>query len=188
MTYFLDFDRTLFDTDAFNRALVDMPACAPFCNELRVLTSTPLSSDDVSRKAVWKKVNETIESGALSFAPGELAQFVYKDTLEFLRAVGDDAIIMTYGDPLRQRTKIESALADILPSRVFYTGESFKGPFLEAQDAYADARSVFVDDWVRELEGVAALFPDFLLYEMRRNGGEGDGRWPVIHSLLDLPV
>jgi hypothetical protein len=189
MTYLLDFDRTLFDTDAYNRHLLTLPVCAAIRAELEAVLDTPyaeLSSDDPARQAVWAKVSALIDHGALSFAPGELARYVYPDVPEFLTSMGSDAIVLTFGEPLRQRTKIESALAGIPELTIFYTGERTKAEFLRLHNEKYGA-AVFVDDWAKELEEMQAAFPDFTLYEIRRNEKPADGRWPAIHSLLELP-
>jgi len=188
--YFLDFDRTLFDTDAYNRALADEPACAPFRDDILRIASTPygvLGSKSPERKAVWDKVSKVFESGALTFAPGYLSRFLYADVPEFLREMGNEALIMTYGEPLRQQMKIDSALAGVVRLTILYTGEASKAEFLATWPGYHGGPAFFVDDRPAELTELAAAFPSLKLYEMRRDGGAGDGRWPVIHSLSELP-
>lgn len=190
MTYFFDFDRTLFDTNAYNRFLVDHPACAPFKDEMIELLDTPyavLGSEDPDRKAVWNKVTAVIVSGELTFAPGELSQFLYKDVTETLRGLGNEALIITYGEKERQRVKIESALHDVVRLTVLYTEDKLKADFLSTWSGYYGGPSIFVDDRAKELEGIAEKFPSISLYEMRRDGEKGDGRWPVITSLSQLP-
>jgi hypothetical protein len=191
MSYLLDFDRTLFDTDAYNRSLLDEPACAPFRDELATMLDQPysaLGSRDPARLAVWEKVSEAFSTGALSFSPGQLAAYVYADVPEFLRQAGNDAIILTFGEPVRQHAKIESALSGVPRLTVFYTGDLLKADFLKGQGGYFGSRPVFVDDRPEELLHVQEAFPQFALYEMRRDGKEGDGAWPVLHSLSNLPV
>ncbi|MBP6860233.1 MAG: hypothetical protein KBC38_01560 [Candidatus Pacebacteria bacterium] len=190
MIRFLDFDRTLFDTDAYLASLPDEPACAPFREEL-LQTLASKREESVSggeaRIAVWDKVSEAIRSGALSFAPGYLSRFLYADTLETLRAYGNEAIIVSYGEKERQRVKIESALAGVVRLTVLYTGMESKAEFLSKWPGYYGASAVLVDDRPSELEALASALPALSLYEMRRDNGKGDGRWPVIHTLADLP-
>jgi hypothetical protein len=190
MVYFLDFDRTLFDTDAYNASLADEPGCAAFADELRSVLAQGRDqtlSGGADRVAVWDKVSEALSSGALSFAPGYLSRFLYKDVQEFLRMLGNEAIIVTYGEKERQRAKIESALAGVVRLTVLYTGELSKASFLESWPGYNAGPSLFTDDRPTELEGLATAFPDMKLFEMRRDGGAGSGRFPVIHSLTELP-
>jgi len=153
MMYFLDFDRTLFNTDAF----------------IASMQSRLAALDD------------------LSFAPGELTPFIYSDVPEFLRALGNEAVIVTHGNPVLQRMKIESALAGIPRVSAIYVNQELKGPHLATRLAGSGARALFVDDTPLQLESVETHCPAVALYEMRRDGGTGDGRWPVVRSLLDLP-
>lgn len=190
MTYFLDFDRTLFDSDAYNEYLLTLPACAPFHNELREVIEqgrdeTKLSS--MARVAVWDKLSDVLKSGELTFAPGELSQFVYHDVPEFLRHMGNEAIIITYGEKTRQKAKLESALTGTVRLTVLYTEGLLKAEYLEKYSHLVPAQAIFVDDLAEHLKGVEAAFPHVSLFEMRRDGKEGEGRWKTIHSLTELP-
>ena len=190
MMYFLDFDRTLFDTDAYNEYLLTLPACAAFRDELREVLlagrdETKLPS--ASRTVVWDKLTGVLQSGELSFAPNELTQFVYHDVSEFLRMAGNEAIIVTYGEKVRQKAKLESALAGIVRLTVLYTEHHLKAEYLEMYPHLVPAQALFVDDLADHLEGIEKSFPHVRLFEMRRDGGEGSGRWKTIHSLTELP-
>lgn len=188
--YFLDFDRTLFDSDAYNEFLVTHLGCAPFSDELaQVLAQgrdeTKLPS--MERTAVWDKLSEAFKSGALTFAPGELSQFVYHDVPEFLRHMGNEAIIITYGEKTRQKVKIDSALAGIVRLTVLYTENLLKAEYLEKYPHLVPGQAIFVDDLAEHLSGVKEAFPQMQLFEMRRDGKEGSPKWKTIHSLTELP-
>lgn len=190
MTYFLDFDRTLFDTDAYNQFLLSHPGCASFRDELATVLAqgrdeTKLPS--MERTAVWDKLSDAFSSGAITFAPGELSPFVYHDVAEFLRHMGNEAIIITYGERTRQKAKLESALAGTVRLTVLYTEDSLKAEYLQKYPHLVPANAIFVDDVVEHLEGIATAFPHVALFEMRRDGGAGSGRWKTIHSLTELP-
>ena len=173
MTYFLDFDRTLFDTDSFLVYLGERLEIAPLLS--------------LSREERSRVLGEALTEGRITFAPGELSQFVYADVPEFLRAAGNEAVIVTYGDETIQKAKIESAFAGIPRISALYIGFTHKGEFLKERYLRYGSSPVFTDDLPSELEGVTAYCPSMKLYEMRRDGKEGDGRWPVIRSLSDLP-
>ena len=190
MTYFLDFDRTLFDSDAYNEYLLTLPACAPFHDELREILSEGRDETKLPTKyrtAVWDKLTQVLQSGELTFAPGELSQFVYHDVSEFLRHMGNEAIIITYGEKTRQKVKLESALAGTVRLTVLYTEDLLKSEYLEKYPHLVPGQAIFVDDLAEHLEGVQKAFPYVSLYEMRRDGKEGTGRWKTIHSLTELP-
>lgn len=190
MTYFLDFDRTLFDSDAYNEYLLTLPACASFHDELREVLrqgrdETKLPS--MVRTTVWDKLTDVLKSGELTFAPGELSQFVYHDVSEFLRHMGNEAIIITYGEKTRQKAKLESALAGTVRLTVLYTEDLLKSEYLEKYPHLVPAQAIFVDDLAEHLEGVEKAFPHVSLYEMRRDAKQGTGKWKIIHSLTELP-
>lgn len=196
MKYFLDFDRTLFDTDAFNASLPDEPGCAAFKEDLkRVLAQ---GRDDTlapptERAIVWERMTQALKSGELSFAPGYLQRFVYPDVTAFLTNIGDDAIIVTYGEETRQRAKVESALAHLTSVPVLYTGELGKAEFLASWPGYTGDAAVFIDDRTPELVALSERFPELTLYRMQRKGArtttpeqEQETRWTDIQSLVEL--
>lgn len=189
MNYFFDFDRTLFDTDAFNISLADEPGCAPFKDILQAAVEKERDGTligGVERQRAWELVTEALACGDLSFSPGYLSRFIYPDVPNIVNALGTRLVVMTYGNVDRQRAKLESALPE-LTSRVIYTGDLIKADALR-MDGYDGAPAIFVDDRAVELEACAAVHPALMLYEIRRDGKEGDGRWPVIRSLNELPV
>lgn len=153
MRYFLDFEKTLFDTDAF----------------ARYVTERAGSTDE-----------------GLVFAPGELSPFLYPDAATFLREKENAVTIITSGDSSLQEPKIKSALFGIPRMSVMYTGEARKGAYL-APHTHLHAGALAVDDSPAELAILAEECPPIKLYEMRRDGGAGDGRWPVIRTLSELP-
>jgi len=170
MIYFLDFDRTMFDTDAFIRDLrlkdTSLDACAP----------TQLAS----------VLEDRIRQGVLSFEPGELAPYVYPDAAQFLRDKENAVAVITYGPRAFQEAKTKSAFHGIPRVSVMYTENVRKGPFL-APHTHLHRDAVLADDTVEELELLTEACPDIRLFEMRRDGASGDGRWPVIRALTELP-
>lgn len=188
--YFLDFDRAIFDTDAYNASLADMPGCAEFREE--ILATIAKKRDETltggaGRSATWDKVSAAIHAGTLSFSPGQLEKFVYPDALEFLRGLGNEAVVVTYGEVSRQKVKVESALANVVRVTVLYTDHQSKAEYLSTWPGYYGQEAVFVDDRVVELEGLAVRFPKLKLFEIRRDDKEGDGRFTVIRSFNELP-
>src|SRR3989344_6440305 len=123
----------------------------------------------------------------LTFAPGELSPFVYPDVPEFLRLLGNEAVIVTPGNPVLQRMKVESALTGIPRISALYVDQELKGPHVATCLAGSGVPALFSDDTPRELASVETCCPNIRLFEMRRDGGGGDGRWPVVPSLFDLP-
>lgn len=174
MMYFIDFDRTLFDTNSF-------------IEYLRLRPGTEHLFTDDAHISVAQTLGSMSETGALSFAAGELAPFVYPDVPEFLRMLGNEATIVTSGNPVFQQIKIASALVGIPRISALYVGDEPKGPFLALRHARYGGTQIFTDDRPIELESVAVHCPSIRLFEMRRDGAQGDGRWPIIRSLSELP-
>ncbi|MGB4076504.1 MAG: hypothetical protein WBK28_02250 [Minisyncoccia bacterium] len=174
MIHFLDFDRTLFNTDAFKEYLAVRE------NDSRITEEPEID--------VGKSLDEQVQRGELSFAPGELVPFIYPDVPEFLRQLGNEAIIITFGNTALQQLKVTNALAGSVRVTALYTGDVLKGEFLKKWPGYYGQEAFFVDDRVHELEIMSTLFPAMRTFEMRRDGAPGDGRWYVVHSLSDLPA
>ncbi len=173
MMYFLDFDRTLFDTDAFIAHLLKREGAERYQH---------LDSEE----KLASKLNELSEQGEISFTPEELKPFVFSDVPEFMRMVGNEGMILTFGNPALQKLKILAALEGIPRISVIYTGDVRKGEYMKERiTAYGN--TLLVDDRPLELEIMARDCPHVRLFEMRRDGEKGDGRWPVIHSLAELP-
>ncbi len=172
MMYFIDFDRTAFDTDSF----VSYLASHPFAQKFNGLPELELA----------RVLNEAVMAGELSFAPGELAPFLYADAAQFLREKENSVMLITYGNAAFQRAKVESAIYGIPRISTIYTGEVRKGDYIAPHIGMYGATPTFVDDSVVELEILAQKCPDAQIIEMRRNSEPGDGRWPVILNLRSL--
>lgn len=171
--YFIDFDRTAFDTDSFIEYVKTHPVASTYAS----LSGTELA----------KALNASVLEKTLTFVPGELSRFLYEDAARFLRDKENGVMLITHGNEALQRAKVESALYGIPRISTIYTGDVRKGDYLAPHMGMYGQSPVFVDDVPDELEGFATHAPDAQLYEMRRDGGGGDGRWQIIHALSELP-
>jgi hypothetical protein len=171
MMYFLDFDRTTFDTDSF----VTYLSTHPFAKNFKGLPELELA----------RKLNEAVEAGELSFSPGELTPFLYEDAGQFLREKENGVMLITYGNPAFQRAKVESAIYGIPRISTIYTGEVRKGEYMAPHIGMYGATPTFVDDSVVELEILTQKCPGARVIEIRRDGKGGVGHWPVLQSLSD---
>ncbi len=189
MTYFLDFDRTLFDTDSFTPTLIDNPACVELKEEIRALVSTPRDSTiqgGTGRVEVWEKLNQLCVDGKLVFAPGELSHFVFPDAVRFLGAHGNESVILSYGHEAWIKSKLGSALAGLSIERVIYAHDREKGIALQPLLKDFVPPYAFVDDLAAQLDSVRTHCPEVSLYEMRRDGKPGSGTHSVIRSFDEL--
>ena len=190
MTYFLDFDRTLFDTDSFTPTLIDNPACADIKEEIRALVNTPRDQTikgGQGRVEVWEKLDRLCVEGKLLFAPGELSRFVFSDASHFLLSHGSESVILSYGHEAWIKSKLESALVGLPIERVVYAHDREKGVALNHLLKDFTSPYVFVDDLATQLDSVSLHCPQVQLYEMRRDGASGAGTHTVIHSFNELP-
>lgn len=186
MKYFLDFDRTIFDTPAFKLSVARRPTVAELGTQFRLAFAELLNpGEGLSRRRVLRRTFGTFMShGRFAFSPEELKGFLYPDTPGFLAT--NDCTVVTYGVEAFIKAKVISALTNVPVTDIVYTHRK-KGRTIKRLTAENEGPFAFVDDAVFQLESVGAWCPDVLLYEMRRDGGKGDGRWPVVRSLDELP-
>ncbi len=171
-TYFLDFDRTLFDTSTFLAYLIK-----------REGRKDIYDSSDTEAATLF---NDAAAAGLLSFSSGELLPFMYPDAESFLNAHAKESVIVTYGNVALQKAKLENIFASRPDVRVIYTGDERKGPFIAKLVREYPGPHFFFDDKPVELESVGSECPDVSLFEMRRDGAAGSGRFPVLRSFGEL--
>lgn len=171
--YFIDFDRTLFDTERF----------------FTYLNTHPLFKDvyESTQGDRASMVAHVLKNPEFSFFKGELSQFLYEDASSFLREKENSAMIITFGNPAFQKAKVVSAVEGIPRVQALYTGDVRKAVFIAPHLDMYGPTPTFVDDAPLELDLLQEHCPQARLFEMRRDGGIGCGRYPVIHSLRDLP-
>ena len=172
MRYYLDFDRTVFDTDSLY-AYVEKREGKPIF-------------EGVPKDRYAATLHRMTHEGKLAFAPGEVSQFMYPDAVQFLREKENAVTIITHGDLMFQEMKVKSALYGIPRMSVIYTGDMRKGEYL-APHTHLHEGAIAVDDLPIELEGYTTHCAPMQLFEIRRNGASGDGRWSVISSLAEIP-
>lgn len=173
MTYFLDFDRTLFDTSAFLRHVIKTRGLADL--------------ESKSEKEAAAALNELVEHDTVSFSSGESASFFFPDAQDFIREHMHESAIITAGNPALQRAKCSNALAEFPDLKIFYADYDPKGPFIAHAMHMLPRPWTFVDDKPKELDSVAAEHPHAALYQMCRNGLEPSGHYPSIRSFTELP-
>jgi hypothetical protein len=172
MTYFLDFDRTLFDTDRFLPALLSDPAYGDV---------SQLSLSDIGAA-----IQTRFERGALSFKEGELRRYLFSDVADFVQS--RDCVIVTAGPLAWQKAKVESALPGARALYAEGASDAPKGPLVRDAMRGLPGPFCFVDDTDLQLDSVKASCPDARLFRMERYGGAGDGAYPVVRSLAELPA
>lgn len=190
MTYFLDFDRTVLDTDSFTPSIADYPAVKELREQILEIASMKRDESirgQSGRFELWEKLDELCEQGKLTFAPGELSKFVFPDAVEFLKKHGNESVILSYGHKSWIKAKIESALSNLPVQTVVYAHDREKGIALKPILKNFKAPYLVVDDLATQLDSIKEHCPEVSLFEIRRDGKEGSGRHTVIRSFNELP-
>jgi diacylglycerol kinase family enzyme len=185
--YFLDFDRTVFDTESFKRAVANHPSIGELVHQFKeVVIETFAHSRSMSRRRIFSRTLGTYMShGRFTFLPQELKDYLYPDAVDFFARHGKDATIVTYGVRAFITAKVTSALSHLELKDIVYTPRK-KGGTIKRLMQNEEGPFVFVDDAHFQLESVQKACPDVKVIEIRRDGQEGDGRWPVIRSFKEL--
>lgn len=185
MKYFLDFDRTVFDTDAFKKSLAKRPTLLELVGQFEAAVLEFLKHDETvtRRRRFFRTWGTFLSHGRFTLSSEELRQFLYPDVAPFVAA--HDCTIVTYGVRAFITAKVTTALADMPFKDIVYTSRR-KGRTIARLIAEETEECTFVDDMIFQLVSVSAWCPNVHVVEIRRNGEKGDGRWPVIHSLAEL--
>ena len=187
MKYFFDFDRTVFDTESFKRAYAKRPTLKELFQQAKeVIREFFSSSRSVSKRRIFTRTLGTFLSHRrFGFFPEELKDFVYPDAAAFLAANSKDCTIVTYGVRAFITAKVTNALTSFPLGDIVYTPRK-KGRTIRRLTSGIEGPFIFVDDAHFQLESVSETCPAVRVIEIRRDGHEGDGRWPVIRSFGQL--
>lgn len=184
MIYFLDFDRTIFDYDAFvKEAVLPYPEAKMHLEE-----AAQHETGAKERLEAWKKLADFLEQEEAPFDKNRLPMFLFPDARVFLEAHGKDVVIVTSGHVAFQSYKVTNCLKGLEWRDTIYVEGLSKGTaindFLEKEPQQA----LFVDDFSKQLDGVTRDCPNVSVYEMRRDGKEGTTDSPVLRSFDDLKI
>jgi FMN phosphatase YigB (HAD superfamily) len=192
MTYFLDFDRTLFDYDTFKTHLETISEWKSFVESplWRVSPDTLPVPTREERRAFWEEVDRWYAAGGYSFKPEQFRGFLFPDTEKFLAKHGQSSVIVTAGgeDTTYQKDKVASSgVTDLVHEVCLVPGRDIsKATFVVELVQRYPGPYVFVDDLPWHLDDVAKALPAVSVYEMRRDGKPGCGRHQVITTLDEL--
>lgn len=185
MKYFLDFDRTVFDTDAFKKSIAKRPTVLELVRQLEDVVSEFWRHDHTTtrRRKFLRTWGTFLSHGRFTLTPDDLRHFLYPDVAPFLAS--HDCTIVTYGVRAFITAKVTTALTDLALTDIVYTSRK-KGRTIARLCAEEEDACTFVDDMQFQLLSVSSWCPNVRVIEIRRDGGEGGGQWPVIHSLDEL--
>lgn len=187
MHYFVDFDRTVFDTPSFKKAFARRAGIGELLAQAWVVVRAAFNPErTVPLRRIAATAFGTFAShGRFGFTPGELKQYLYPDAVSLFGARAADITIITYGVQSFITAKVTDALTDVPLRDIIYTHKK-KGPVLREYLANHAEPATFIDDAVFQLESVAKHCPQVTCIEIRRDGKPGDGRWPVIRDFREL--
>lgn len=187
MKYFVDFDRTIFDTESFKKAFARHATARELWLQFVATIKEFFSGTRTlpKRRIATRTLGTYASHGRFGFTPAELKLYLYPDALTFLEAHGPDTTIVTYGVRAFITAKVTSALTDIHVRDVVYTHQK-KGRTIRRLTEKEDELCVFVDDAQFQLRSVTRACPSVACIEIRRDGASGAGTWPVIRSFDEL--
>ncbi len=187
MHYFIDFDRTIFDTDRFKRDIAKRPPFKTLLIQIREIVREFFDPNKTisGRRVLSRSFGTYASHGRFSFLPADLEQYLYPDVVPFLEKHGQDCTVVTYGVRAFITAKVATALSGHTLKNIVYTHQK-KGSTIRRLCKDVTGPYMFIDDAVFQLVSVQAFCPFVEVREMRRDRGRGDGRWPVLHSLNDI--
>ncbi len=187
MHYFVDFDRTVFDTPSFKKAFARRVGVSELLAQAWVVVKAAFDPDRTVplRRIATTAFGTFASHGRFGFTPGELKRYLYPDAVTFLETHAADITIITYGVRSFITAKVTDALTDVPLRDIIYTHKK-KGRVLRAYIDTTTEPVTFVDDAIFQLESVAKHCPEVKGVEIRRDGSRGDGRWPIIRDFTEL--
>lgn len=179
MNYYLDFDYTLFDTHAFRQGLYEILEKNGFDKTYLALTPEMKTNGQklLNIKELFKNLSESRNIPLNNFLEpleelyGRCEEFVYDDSVEFikyLKSRNNKLYILTWGEKQFQEEKLRaSKLYDyfdgiIYAERLKYTLE------IDYENG------IFVDDSIRDLEGLYSQNAKQVFRIKRKNGKNSD--------------
>ena len=183
MIYIVDFDHTLCNTTALKKALQE--SVREFGVDDNIFSSTyqktveaiPDEYDyDISRHAeIISKVTSgnpsEIKSRLVSII-SRMDEFFFKDTLSFLNWLKEHGkiVILTWGNPKWQQTKIENGSLKKLADQCIFTGK--KKSTLKLNFPEPGQNWVFINDNPKEIKRMMDLFPSSIHLRIKRPEGK----------------
>ena len=172
--FIIDFDDTLFDTQAFKQdriAQAKKAGCDEQCYEetYRQARKTPdglFAYSDERHAEMFGRAGKDrdVMLAALQQSTDRLHEFVCEDAIAFLgqlKQFGQQMILLTYGDPAFQELKVrKSGLADYFDQHL-YVDLSKEDGIRSALDQKVDEETVwFINDKIEETKDVHAAIPE----------------------------
>jgi hypothetical protein len=178
---FLDFDHTLFDTDAFfhvdvrnsfrHLGISDASWERGYAEAWRAGYSLERHAEEMwrqsgSRAAMLEEMQRILRE---SFA--DLRRYLFPDVLPFLDRARRNEVrlyLLSFGDPAWQRYKLLGAGIDRCFDGVFFTGMEIAKGTVILEHAGGGAQTLVVDNNPSELDGIRGVVPTATTYCINR--------------------
>lgn len=179
MNYYLDFDYTLFDTHAFREGLYEILEKNGFDKTYLALTPEMKTNGQklLNIKELFKNLSESRNIPLKNFLEpleelyARCDEFVYDDSVEFikyLKSKNNRLCVLTWGEKEFQKEKLQA-------SKLY---DYFDGIIYAEQLKYTldldYEKGIFVDDSVRDLEGLYNQNAKQVFRIKRKNGKNSD--------------
>ncbi|PIR85309.1 hypothetical protein COU15_01460 [Candidatus Kaiserbacteria bacterium CG10_big_fil_rev_8_21_14_0_10_45_20] len=197
MTFFLDFDRTLFDTfrsyQYLSQKLATVaPDFKPFFDEV-MLGPEKFNYNNPQRGDVSRHLETLFLEKKLILEKDEYAPFVYPDAQRFLKKYGAQSVVVTANRscPSYQKAKLHaSGVFDQVREvrNIPLNAGNTKGAEIARALAEYPAPYVYVDDHDTQLDAVQRECPTIVVYEMRRDGKPASSGRTAIQSFDEVEV
>ena len=191
MNYYLDFDYTLFDTYLFREELYKILEMNGLDSSVLPLTVEKKDNSQklLNIKEVFKKLSNEINIPLENFIkPLEKLyergqEYLYKDSVEFLeylKSKGHKLYTITWGEKEYQEEKLKiSKIYDYFDDIIY--AESLKYEL----DNVDYENGIFIDDSVRDLEGLYERNAK-QLYRIKRKNGKNSNKELNIKGILEF--
>lgn len=197
MTYILDLDHTLLDTNAFKRTLEESLAPLGISREQFQSTYVATVSAVAGRydytiaghaKTLHEQcgIDEAAAIENLSGALDRLPHFLYPDSLPFLETLRDhglSCILLTMGNAAFQEEKVRRLGIAPFFEQLVFTEEKKDRISLSLPDD--PSKWIFVNDNPAEIRGLALRFPEAKMVRIKRVGAK---TFPPEDDLPGIPT
>lgn len=179
MRIILDFDYTVFDTEAFRVGMIDAFHECGVTDDIYRITEKELLHDDgygvysfdEHLQRLSQQTQTSIEQlyELAQTVLNDLSTYIYPDALAFLQLVQEEKHILTFGNDDWQRTKIQrSGIEEYITSiRTVQTQTKAEGIQALLNE---NEKTVFIDDRGSAIDEVKQVFPDVYCIRLHRKG------------------
>jgi len=190
VNYYLDFDYTLFDTHAFRQGLYEILEQNGLDKSYLSLTPEQKINGQklLNMRELFKNISETTNIPLNNFINpleelyAKSHEFVYDDTIEFLnylKSKNHKIYILTWGEKEFQKEKIQASKLNNYFDEIIYAEQLKYTLNIDYENG------IFVDDSVRDLEGLYQKHAK-QVFRIKRKNGKNSNKELNIKEILEF--